>query len=365
MIFLIPAILFFVYFFCLISLWIGLKNLSQCSQPELHHVSIIVAMKNEEINVRFCLDALVNQNYPSKLFEIIIVDDGSSDGTPLILNEYQQKYPFISVIKTGQTPSVSSSKKQALNKAIKKSSGQILIFTDADCVPPVNWVSKMVSCFEPQVGLAAGFSPEIDPINSTFGKILELDSLAAGIVAAGSIGRNKAVTCTGRNIAYRREVFAQINGFEEIMGSVSGDDDLFLQLVKNKTNWKIKYTTQIETIVPSFQTKSFAGFYRQKKRHLSAGKYYNFKIQIGYFLFHLANLGFFLCFLILLFSGKFFILSLSFLLFKFLADWFLLKSGSQKFNLTFTLPIFLLWEVFFLTYHLVIGPASWFGKIRW
>ena len=365
MIFLIPAILFVVYFFCLITLWIGLENLSQCSQPELLHVSIIVAMRNEETNARFCLDALVNQNYPSKLLEIIIVDDGSSDGTPLILNEYQQKYPFISVIKTGQTPSVNSRKKNALNKAIKKSSGQILLFTDADCVPPVNWVRRMVSCFEPQVGLAAGFSPVIDPTNSTFGKILELDSLAAGIVAAGSIGRNKAVTCTGRNIAYRREVFDQINGFQKIMNSVSGDDDLFLQLVKNKTNWKIKYAKQIETVVPSFQTKSFADFVRQKRRHLSAGKYYNFKIKIGYFLFHLANLGFFLYFFISLFSGKFFILSLSLLLFKLLADWLLLKSGSHKFNLTFTCSTFLLWEVFFLTYHLVIGPASWVGKIRW
>ena len=357
--------LFLLYFFQLIQLWFGLKNLSHFPEAELASISIIVAMKNEENNARKCLEALVNQDYPKELLEIIIVDDGSTDGTLTILKEYNRNYSFVSVLEIKTSYSDHGSKKIALNKAIEHTKGKILLFTDADCVPPKNWVQRMVSCFEPDVGFVAGFAPLIDPSNSLFGNILKLDSLAAGIVAAGAIGRNKAVTCTGRNIAYRREVFDQINGFQKIMGSVSGDDDLFLQLVKNKTNWKIKYITQKESVVPSFQTKSVTEFFRQKRRHLSAGKYYNFKIQIGYFLFHLANIFFFLLVLFSFFSGRLLLLSFSLFLSKLIADWLLLKSGSHKFNLTFTFPTFISWEVFFLTYHLVIGPVSWFGKIRW
>ncbi|MBL7093923.1 glycosyltransferase [candidate division KSB1 bacterium] len=322
-------------------------------------------MKNEEKNVRQCLDSLINQNYPRNLLEIFIIDDGSTDKTSLILDEYNRKNTFVSVLKIDSSEPIHRGKKNALTRTIKKSNGKILLFTDADCVPQKNWVRSMTSCFDSKVGLVVGFSPLIDPSNSLFGNILKIDSLAAGIVAAGSIGLNKAVTCTGRNLAYRREVFDQINGFEKIMNSISGDDDLFLQLVKKKTNWETRYATQIESIVPSFQTKSFTGFFRQKRRHLSAGKYYNFKVQIGYFLFHLANLCFFLFLLFSVFSGKFLLISFSLFLSKLIVDWILLKAGCLIFSMVFTFSTFLFWEVFFLFYHLVIGPVSWIGKIKW
>jgi len=358
-------LLIFFYFFLLLKLWIGLRKSKQCNLNKLESVSIIVAMKNEEKNVRQCLTSLINQDYPKNLFEIFIVDDCSTDRTPLILDEYKKKYSSLTILKIDRDNSICSSKKIALNKAIKQSKGKILLFTDADCVSPKKWIRSMMSCFDSKVGFVAGFSPLIDPSNTLFGNILKLDSLAAGIVAAGSIGQNKAVTCTGRNLAYRRDVFEQISGFEKIMNSLSGDDDLLLQLVKNKTKWRIKYALKPETIVPSFQTKSLTEFFRQKKRHLSAGKYYDFKIQIGYFLFHLANFCFFLFLLFSLISGKLFLISFALFLIKLFADWFLLKAGSFKFNLVISFSTFLYWELFFLFYHLVIGPISWFGKIRW
>jgi len=342
-----------------------LRKLKISSANKLESVSVIAAMKNEEKNVRQCLDSLINQDYPGNLLEIIVVDDNSTDTTPLILNEYGQKCSFITILKIADDDSIQSNKKYALNKAIEQSTGKILLFTDGDCIPSKNWIRSIVTYFDVKVGVVVGFSPLIDPTDSRFGRVLKLDSLAATIVAAGSIGLNNVVTCTGRNLAYRREVFDQVNGFEEIKNIVSGDDDLFLQLVKKKTNWETRYATQIESIVPSFQTKSFSGFFRQKRRHLSAGKYYNLKVQTGYFLFHLANLCFFLFLFYSVFSGKFLLLSLSLFLCKLMADWLLLKTGSFRFNFVFSFSTFLSWEVFFLFYHLVIGPVSWIGKIRW
>jgi cellulose synthase/poly-beta-1,6-N-acetylglucosamine synthase-like glycosyltransferase len=322
-------------------------------------------MKNEEKNVRRCLDSLINQDFPKNLLEIIITDDGSTDKTTSLLEKYSRENSLVSILKIENNEPIKMGKKNALARGIKKSKGKILLFTDADCVPQKNWARFMMSCFDSKVGVVVGFSPLIDASNSLFGNILKIDSLAAGIVASGSIGLNKAVTCTGRNLAYRREVFDHLNGFEKIMNSISGDDDLFLQLVKKNTKWKIRYTTKLETIVPSFQTKSYAEFFRQKKRHLSAGKFYNLKTQIGYFLFHLANLCFFIFVPFSVLTGKFLFISFSLFLSKLLGDWILLKSGGLKFCLAFTLPVFLFWEVFFLFYHLVIGPISWFGKIKW
>jgi len=322
-------------------------------------------MKNEEKNVRQCLDSLLNQDYPDNLLEIIVADDNSTDKTPLILDEYERKFSIVTVLKNETNEPIISGKKNTLNKAIEQSRGKILLFTDADCIPRKNWIRSIVQAFDAKVGLVAGFSPLIDPTDSWFGKILKLVSLAAGIVAAGSIGLNNAVTCTGRNIAYRREVFDEVNGFQNIMMSLSGDDDLFLQLVKKKTNWETRCVIQNESIVPSIQRKSFSGFFRQKRRHLSAGKYYDVKIQAGYFLFHLANLCFYVFLLYSIFTGKLFLYSFRLLLSKLLADWLLLKAGSYKLNVVFSFSTFLLWEVFFLFYHLVVAPVSWFGKIRW
>lgn len=358
-------LLFFFYFFLLLRLWFGLGKLKSRSLNNLQSVSTIIAMKNEEKNVRQCLESLIKQDYPKNLLEIFIVDDGSTDKTPLILDEYDRKNSFISVLKINGSEPIQKGKKNALTRAIKKSNGEILLFTDGDCAPPHNWIRSMVACFEPNVGLAAGFSPLIDPSDSLFGTMLKLDSLAAGIVAAGSIGLDKAVTCTGRNLAYRREVFDQINGFEKIKNSVSGDDDLILQLVKNETQWEIRYTTNFESIVPSFQTKSLIDFFRQKRRHLSAGKYYNFKVQMGYFLFHLANLLFYLFPIYALFVGRYIVLSAALLISKFIMDWLLIKLGSKKFDLPVSLLNFLLWEIFFCGYNSLIGPTSWFGKIKW
>jgi cellulose synthase/poly-beta-1,6-N-acetylglucosamine synthase-like glycosyltransferase len=297
--------------------------------------------------------------------EIIIVDDGSTDETPDILAEYQIKYSFLNVIRNQSTSKGVSSKKVALSKAIEISAGEILLFTDADCVPPPDWAYAMTACFSPGIGLVAGFSPLIDPTDSLIGKLLLLDSLVNGAVAAGSIGLGGAVTCTGRNLTYRREVYNQVNGFVEIRHSISGDDDLFLQLVHKKTNWEIRFTKDQDAIVPSYQTKTFTEIFRQKKRHLSAGRYYNFKLQVVYFLFHLSNLFLCLFFLISIISEQNIFLATLLLLAKFLTDFLFISTAGKNFNFRPNMKYFFLWEIFFVIYNMIIAPLSWFGEIRW
>ncbi|UCE06354.1 MAG: glycosyltransferase [bacterium] len=354
-----------IYFGLVLALRIGLSRLGHCIESKSHRISIIVAMKNEMSNARFCLEALINQTYPNHRMEIIIVDDGSTDETANILAEYQNRYSFLKIIRNESFPAGLSSKKFALSKAIANSVGEILLFTDADCVPLPDWAWSMVSCFSPEVGLVAGFSPLIDPTDSFIGKLLHLDGLVNGAVAAGSIGLGGTVTATGRNIAYRREVYDQVNGFNEIMHCVSGDDDLFLQLVHKKTDWKIRFAIDRDAIVPSYQTKTLKEFVRQKKRHLSAGKYYNFKLQVAYFLFHLSNFALF-AFVIgsIILKQNIFLAILLFFT-KLLMDGLLIIATSKTFSIRAKVKYLLFWEVLFLSYHLIISPVSWVGNIKW
>jgi len=354
-----------IYFLIILLLRLGLSCLHPCFETKLILVTIIVAMRNEFKNVRLCLEALINQNYPTDLLEIIIVDDGSSDGTSEILADYQKKYFYLKILQSDFKSTDLSRKKVALGQAISNSSGEIILFTDADCVPPPNWIRSMLACFEADVGLVVGFSPIIDPTNSLMGKLLLLDSIANGIAAAGTIGLGGAITCSGRNMGYRREVYNELNGFNKIMHSVSGDDDLFLQLVHKETEWKIKFSPDEDSFVPAYQTKTLKKFFTQKRRHLSAGKYYNFKLQAAYFLFHLSNL--FLCafFLVSMILGQNIFFAILLLISKLLIDWLLFIAAGKDFNVRIKFKYFLIWELFFIGYHLVIAPTSWFGKVKW
>ncbi len=117
----------------------GLKKLlflQRVSSGEKPQISIIVAARNEEANIGRCLQSLVQQNYPAGLFEIIITDDRSTDGTAAIVKNYQLRYPFIKLVTVNQISTGLPPKKNALNEAIKKSRFDILAFTDADCIAP-------------------------------------------------------------------------------------------------------------------------------------------------------------------------------------------------------------------------------------
>jgi len=354
-----------IYFGFILALRIGLSRLDDEREQKAAMISIIVAMKNEGQKVRACLESLVNQNYPKERLEIVVVDDGSTDETSQILAEYQSRYAFLKAIRHQRSWANSGGKKAALSKGIAASTGEILLFTDADCVAPADWASAMVAYFAPHVGLVVGFSPLVDPNDTLLGALLQIDSLVNGIVAAGSIGLGGAATCTGRNLAYRRQVYHQVNGFTDIMQSISGDDDLFLHVVHQRTRWHTRFALDKSSIVPSYQTKTIVDLFRQKQRHLSAGKYYPFYVKLAYFAFHISNLALHLIFLLHLVSAHKVLLATACLGAKFLADGLLIIGGGKLFNVHPAIGYFLLWEYFFVLYHVIIAPFSWFGRIRW
>ena len=121
-----------IYFLIILLLRLGLSRLNPCFESKLISVTIIVAMRNEFKNVRPCLEALVNQSYPENLLEIIIIDDGSTDGTSEILANYQERYSFLKILQGDFKTRDVSRKKIALEQAISASSGEVILFTDAD-----------------------------------------------------------------------------------------------------------------------------------------------------------------------------------------------------------------------------------------
>ena len=232
------------------TVWRQVRRLARPLADEHPFVSVIVAARNEEKNVLPLLECLSRQTYAT--YEIIIVNDRSTDSTAQLIHDFRKNKSQITCIDIEALQDDMPSKKNALRAGIEASKGEILCFTDADCLPPPQWIEALIRSFSPEVGLVAGYSPYHAPsglhynagiLEKIFFKFIAYEEYRAATWAAGSIGWNAGWLCTGRNLAYRRTVYNEVNGYERIKMSVSGDDDLFLQLVRMQTGWNIRYIT--------------------------------------------------------------------------------------------------------------------------
>lgn len=325
-------VLITLYILFVLSLYFGMGRIPSNPNTKKYRVSIVVAARNEEENIADCIYALVNQDYPQDLLEIIVVDDRSEDTTGAILKEAAVNNPAVSVISIEETPDDCAPKKYALTRGIEKASGEIICTTDADCVPPQEWVSEMVSRFTEDVGFVAGFSPlyvysihskenvsagkrdgflakdkqektgnRIDAGNRTGLRIYEkflstflyMDSIGLASASAGGIGWGLPWTCAGRNIAYRKAAFDEVGGYEDVKNVISGDDDLLMFLIAKKTDWRLSYAFGEKAAVPSYDDTDLRRFADQRVRHSSKFLVHPFRVQaasVALFLFYLTFL---------------------------------------------------------------------------
>ncbi|MBN2012993.1 glycosyltransferase [candidate division KSB1 bacterium] len=327
-------------------------------------ITIIVAVRNGGEWIEKCVNALLAQTYPVDKREIIIIDDGSSDSTLALLKTYSSLTRPDHITITTRPPS-SGNKKLALELGINQARGDILLFTDADCVPPPSWAETIVSCFSKTTGMVVGFSPLIHKYNSFIGHLIKIDSLFATLFAGAGIGLNIPLTAAGRNIAWRRSLFSQVEGYKSISKSLSGDDDLFMQLVHKQTNLKIRYSRIPKSVVPSYHRMSLQDFLHQKSRHISAAKFYPRSRQIIYGVFHLLNFGLHGLAIAALVLGKDTAPIFTLLALTHMIDWLFLRIGVKKFNMSFKSIHFLGWEWLFLFYNVISGIKGIFRPVRW
>lgn len=326
---------------------------------------MIVAARNEASNIDACLRALLAQDYPPGRLQIITVDDRSEDRTfEIMTNLRKLSEGRIAVEKIDFVPENFSPKKFALSRGIEMSTGEIIFTTDADCIPPREWVSETVPLFSGDVGMVIGPAP-FEPSPTFLEKLLALDNLATAFVAAGAAGWNIGVTCSGRNLAYRRSVYDEVGGFKTIQHSLSGDDDLFLQQVGKLTRWRIRYSLNAKTTVPSRAAQSPREFVTQRRRHVSAGKYYSKPLQVAYALFNLANLTLFAALVGSIFAPSLVWVAAACFVIKLIFDFLALFFVTRRFGKANLLSIFPAWEFFFLINMIAISPLGFIGKLKW
>ncbi|MGQ9804643.1 MAG: glycosyltransferase [Chlorobiales bacterium] len=249
-------------------------------------VSVIVAARNEATNLPSLLNRLVTQaHYP---LEIIVVSDRSTDETPAVVQFFQD--PRVRFVEIKDVPKGVSPKKHALATGIRMARGEILFLTDADCRPSPAWITDTLKCFDKRTAVVIGYSPFRKKENETFiEQFQRYECFRTAMLSAGAVGRNAPYMATGRNLAYRKEVFETVGGFDAIKHILSGDDDLLLQRIARKTRMKIKYFISFAAQVETDPQPSLETFLNQKARHYSAAFHYPPASIFFLMTYHLVN----------------------------------------------------------------------------
>ena len=353
-----------IYFIILISLLSGMLKSSSKISNYKYKVSIVVSAHNESKNIGNLLDDLLKQKYDKDLIEIIVVNDRSEDDTGDILLRYADIHKILKIITINKADFSLSPKKYAISKAIEIAKGDIILSTDADCRLNKLWLESMISCFLPEVGAVAGLVI-LNPTKWIFSYLMIIDAIMNNLIIHGTLGWRFAVACKGGNFAYRKCVYDEVGGFAGLEKSLSGDDDLLMQKISTKSNWKIRSCINKEALVESFAPANISHFLSQRQRHISASKYFNKNIQLAYSLYFFSKLFMLISFIWLLFYfGKInpiiqFIFILYFITLIMLFD--IAKKNTQRKYLLF----YPLWELYYLLNHIILAPFALLGKVKW
>ncbi len=259
-------------------------------------VSVIICAKDEAENLKKHIPLIMSQDYPE--FEVIVVDDGSWDGTIDLLMEWSRQYPNFKHTRTLHEDDKRDlrGKKFALTIGIKAAKYEHLVFTDADCYPlNEQWLHVMALGFDSS-NMVLGYGA-YETENTWVNRLIRFETfkIAKRYFALAKAG--KAYMGVGRNMAYTKDSFYELFGFRSHMHIQSGDDDLFIQDFSRNRSVAICPISIASTL--SVPKQNWRDWIRQKRRHITTSAFYRKDIKFLLAILEGTSLFFFLGFVTL------------------------------------------------------------------
>jgi cellulose synthase/poly-beta-1,6-N-acetylglucosamine synthase-like glycosyltransferase len=244
-------------------------------QPDFP-ISVVISAKNEYHNLKRNLPLILNQNYPN--FEVVVVNDASDDESIFLLEDLAHEYSKLKVITIQQDLNFFKGKKFPLSVGIKSAKYEHLLLTDADCVPVgPDWIREMAGGFTGENEIVLGYG-QYSQKKGFLNMVIRYETAFAALNYFSLALWGMPYMGVGRNLAYKKSLFIKNKGFISHYKVSSGDDDLFINAVAGKKNTTI--VASHESFTRSGAKRSFLHWWRQKRRHLSAGMHYKFKHKI-------------------------------------------------------------------------------------
>jgi len=351
------SILIIYYWLC----WISVPAYIPKQKTHSTKISVIIPARNEEENIGHLLQALQEQTYPSNLFETIVINDHSDDNTVEVVKQFKGI-----ILSELDSDPVNSYKKKAIEQGINTASGKLIITTDADCIPPPTWIETIVSFYEDKKSAFIAALVIFQHDSSLIQIFQALDFLVLQGITGASVYKKIHSMCNGANLAYQKEVFEQVKGFEGVDNIASGDDMLLMHKIRKKFPEDVHYLKSKQAIVLTQPMKTWREFFNQRIRWASKATFYDDKkIFWVLLLVYLFNFSF----LVLLIAG---IWNLKFLVF-FLLLWVaktiielpFVYSVAKYFNQQSLLKYFFFFQPLHIAYTIIAGWLGQFRKYEW
>jgi len=242
------------------------KNIDYTTLP---FVSVIVPARNEEKNIKNCINSILKSNYPTELFEIVVVNDRSEDNTleitRNIASNNENKIKICNITIQTANPNLKG-KPGAIKIGIDNANGDFLLMTDADCVVHPNWIYKTIQHFidgsKENIGMVCSYTNVIS--SKLFHYFQAAEWTYMHTFACAGIRLNTVLGCFGNNIAITRKAYNEIGGYETLKFSVT-EDFVLLKAIFD-AGFSIRYLCIKDTIVETLPVDTFKEYMIQRKR---------------------------------------------------------------------------------------------------
>lgn len=324
-------------------------------QSQQHPVSVIICARDEDENIARNLPGVLVQKYPTT-HEVIVVNDNSVDDSKYILEELQKTFKFLQVVDLKQEAKLISGKKYPLSIGIKEAKHEIVLLTDADCVPASEfWIQKMQDAYVNGTEIVIGYGAYYKR-PGLLNKLIRFETFHSALQYLSFALAGNPYMGVGRNLSYKKDVFIRNKGFSSINHIPGGDDDLFINQVASKHNTRV--VIDKDAITLSQPKRSFAQWLRQKTRHYSTARYYK---KTNKFLLALYSFSQFMFYPLLILAAIFYNWQLALAVFaaRLLLQAFVFFKAMQKLDEADLWPFFLFFDIWMFFYYIIFAPSLW------
>lgn len=337
---------------------IGLRRLQDAATGLLPSVSVVVAARNEEQNIGTCIDSVCVQSIGPAGYEVIVVDDESTDMTASIVRQRMQLYPQLRLCSVRSDLSLRG-KSRPLASGIEAATGDVILITDADCTVPATWVEHTARRYAADVGLVGGVT--LQRANDAFGGMQSLDWAYLLGIAASGVAWGTSFGSIGNNLSFRKEAYQEVGGYQALPFSVTEDYTLVRAILK-AGSWKHVYPIDPNVLVESAPCPDVSALIHQKHRWGRGG----LDVQpLGFVMMLITWLLHVLPIVYLLGWGDLGT-TLTVLFVKSILDYAFLNSVVTRLNRRSDLQYFPMFELYYFVYVVVLPFLVFFGgNVRW
>jgi len=340
-------VFYYLFFFSRLAFFKNpTKNITQT-----HPVSVIICARDEAANLAKNLPGSLVQAY-STTHEVIVVNDNSFDDSKYLLEEFERNFKHLKIVELKQEAKMIPGKKFPLSVGIKTAKHEIVLLTDADCVPSSeHWIEKIQESYDDSTEIVLGYGA-YHKKKGLLNRLIRWETFHTALQYLSYALAGKPYMGVGRNLSYKKVIFFRHKGFSSFNHISSGDDDLFINTAATKNNTKINISPEAFTLSDS--PSNWNQWIKQKRRHYSTAKYYK---PLHKFLLGLYSLTHFLFFPILITAIAFYNWQWSLLVFsvRFIIQIIILYPSMNKLNEKDLFPFFILLDLWMFFYYFIFS----------